>query len=277
MTPWSSASRTRIIAGTSSVTVVPSPGRGVARSSVPPACATRSSSSESPTWPSLAAARALGGVEAAAVVGDDEPASGRRRPRDDDAHALGVRAAHVAQRLARDAVDERVGGGPPSARRRATSRCPAARSGLSRSSRTRLAGRRTPGAAGGSRPAACAGRARPGAACRRHSRSTRASSSSPRRRASAASGASPNATPARSCTTPSCRSAAIRRRSRSEASIALASSRSRSRVAALQAARQRPRQRHLEEQQHEQAAEQRRRERAAAAARALALTELKRW
>ena len=89
--------------GTSSVTVVPCPG-AESTVSVPPACATRSPSSERPTWPSSRAVGALGGVEAAAVVGD-----GERRGRDGhrDGARLGVRG-DVAQRLARDAVDERV-------------------------------------------------------------------------------------------------------------------------------------------------------------------------
>jgi hypothetical protein len=71
----------------------------------------------------------------------------------------------------------------------------------------------------------------------------------------AAIGASPNATPARSWTTPSCRSAAIRRRSFSEASIARASSRSRS-------VWPRCSERELDQQEDSHRGQQRRRERA---------------
>ncbi len=81
----------------------------------------------------------------------------------------------------------------------------------------------------GSRRAACADRARPGAAAR----SSPAARWTPRDRrgvrADSASGASPKATPARSWTTPSWRSAAIRRRSWVDASTALSSRSSRSR------------------------------------------------
>ena len=99
----------------------------------------------------------------------------------------------------------------------------------------------------------------------------------PRRRrrgasASSASGASPNATPARSCTTPSCRSAAIRRRSWLDASIARPEQPLALAVPALEPPGQRPRERHLEEQQDEQPAEQRRGERAQEPV-ALALTD----
>ena len=100
-----------------------------------------------------------------------EPSSAR------DGHARPARASacggDVAQRLARDAVDERVAARVGRPRRpQPASRCPRARSGLSRSLERGARGPRTRGSAGGSRRAACAGRARPGAACRRASRST---------------------------------------------------------------------------------------------------------
>ena len=121
----------------------------------------------------------------------------------------------VAQRLARDAVDERVAA---RAGADASSTCssvsmPSAPQRAEQVAAARPRARSTRGSAGGSRRAACAGRARPGAAVEAVALSSRASRSSPRRSALSASGASPKATPARSWTTPSCRSEAIRRRS----------------------------------------------------------------
>ena len=278
MTPWSSASSTRIIApGSSSSTVVPAPG-AERTSSVPSACTTMPSSSVSPTWPSRAAPLARVRGEAAPVVADDQarhagggrvtvdahrwggrgpgrcasprapPGRRARRSRSPLAVRCPRRAADVAMPLACQRAEQVAQRGPQPADSRLGG-------WISTSSvrRSRTPWRSVPVAA------RSAGGARRRAAAR-----------------SAASGARPNATPARSCTTPSCRSAAIRRRSWSEASIALASSRLALAVPALQAARHRPRERHLEEQEHDQPAEQRRRERAQQPL-PLALTELKRW
>ena len=160
------------------------------------------------------------------------------------AHRVGLRVlGHVAQRLARHPVDELVVAVGRAARRRAA---PCARrrrrSGLSRS----------PSAASSPAVARFGGwistssvrssrtpwRSRAVAA-----RSVWAWSASPRRSASSASGARPKATPARSCTTPSWRSAAMRRRSWADASTALCQQLLALAVAALQPPRQRPGQR----------------------------------
>ena len=230
MTPWSSASRTRIIVRGSSISiVVPSPGADCT-ASVPPGLRDDLAEQRQPEMALLPAplARLLG--EALAVVGDDEPRRALRRARDRDAHRrrLGV-LARVADRLARGAVDERVDRRRPRPRRpRATSRCRQPRAGSAgRDSATR---RPADSRFGGWISTSSVRRSRtPWRSVPVAPRRTFASSSSPRRSASAVSGARPKATPARSCTTPSCRSAAIRWRSRVDASTALASSASRSR------------------------------------------------
>ena len=75
------------------------------RSSVPPASVTRSSSSASPTWPSSRRRARCAGVEAGAVVADRRAA---RRHGDGRRGAPRACSVDVAQRLAHDAVDERV-------------------------------------------------------------------------------------------------------------------------------------------------------------------------
>ena len=93
--------------------------------------------------------------------------SRRSAPRDVDAHGVGLGVLlDVAQRLARDAVDQRVAARAGAA---ASSTCssvsmPAASQRAEQVAERGLAARPTPGSAGGSRRAACAGRARPGAA-----------------------------------------------------------------------------------------------------------------
>ena len=158
----------------------------------------------------LAAALALVGREALAVVGDDEPRQSRLGPGDVDAHACRPRRTSgrcAAPRARRGRPARRCPRrAPPRRRRAARSRCPSA------SQRAQQVAERglQPGRLQARRvdldeqraqvPHALAqGRCAP----LQHARLARRRRGA---RASSASGASPKATPARSWTTPSCRS-----------------------------------------------------------------------
>ena len=235
-TAWSSTSTTRIMRVGSSRSPRRSPVPGAVPGDdrnvrVPPGVAR-------PATPARAGPRLLGrvrpvGVEADAVVGDleHEPARVSRRT----VHGE-VPAPRVPQRVA-----DRLLGDPPdqtaTSRRRTRSRLrrrrpwPRARpprpARPGRRERPRQAvGREV--RAGGSRPAASAATAQAvrSEVAARASVSGRGGVAVPGWQAESA-----KAVPARSCTTPSCRSRAMRRRSASEASTAAWSSRSRSSAA----------------------------------------------
>src|SRR4051812_10765226 len=217
-------------AGTSISTVVPSPGCERTLS-VPPVWRTSSSSSDRPTWPSSARRSR----SAASKPRPSSRTTSRVAPGDGCVTSMRTESAFACARTLRSASRATrytsASRGPPLAALSSTCSSvamPAAASGLSRSlsatSRPEVSRR------GGWISTSSVRRSR--WPWRRWSMALRrmaASLSSPRRAAPSASGLSPNATPARSCTGPSCRSDAIRRRSWLEASIALASSRSRSR------------------------------------------------
>ena len=230
------------------------------------ALGTRPASSVSPTWPSARAALALrrgaNPRPSSATTSRVTPPAPARHVDAHESRAARALARCAAPRARRGRRARRAPSARRGRRRRARSRCRRPSSGLSRSPSAasqagRLEVRRVDLDEQRAQVAHALAQPRDRGAQR-----ARPPSASPRRSASSASGARPNATPARSCTTPSCRSAAIRRRSWADASTALLEQLLALAVAALQPPRQRPGQRHLEQQQHQQAGEQRRRERA---------------
>ena len=186
--------------------------------------AARSSSSRRPKWPSP---RGLRGVEPAAVVFDHELTRRCRSTRP----ARDIRASACLTTLRSASCATR--------KKSASSLAVSSTLGLdvearldARAPRSRRAGRRAPPR--GRRGAAPAGRSRRGGVrswpipCRVSAAALRSSPCRTEPARLRPPRESEYDTPARSCTTPSCRSRAIRRRSTSEASIARLSSRSRS-------------------------------------------------
>ena len=205
---------------------------------------------------------AVAGSNPAAVVGDGQ--ADRALP---DARG---RPRRGRRRRASERVSHRFAGRPgsraPHARRRG--RCPARPRARSRSRappaaracpRARPRGPPAGGSEGRSRRAGCAASARSRGSARRRSAALAAESGSPSTLRAPTS--SERATPVRSCTAPSWRSPAIRRRSRSEASTARSSRPEPLAVGAADPPRQRRCQRQLDELEHEQRDDQRRQER----------------
>ena len=172
-------------------------------------------------------------VEPGAVVADAEPHTPAGAGDGDvDARRRRCGRSCSARPPARrgTAAPHRRGRAPAATRRPRVVVDPAAPAPSTRGPRARRRAPRRADAWVRSRRRACAGRGRADAGRRRARRGRPASSASPRSRTTRASAARLMDEPARSCTTESWRSAAMRRRSRSDDSIARTrSSRSRSR------------------------------------------------